>query len=144
MANICLMFGTKAPVETVMATLNTLEGLSKWWTPHTTGSTAKGGEILFRFPETGPDMRVLESTPNKVLWKCTNGPTEWIGTHLSFDVSERDGQTILMFKHADWAEEVPFFHFCSTKWALFLLSLRDYLETGQGRAFPNDIPVTHD
>jgi hypothetical protein len=27
------------------------------------------------------------------------------------------------------------------KWATFMLSLRDYLETGKGRPFPNDIQI---
>jgi hypothetical protein len=30
-----------------------------------------------------------------------------------------------VFKHANWKEPVEFMHHCSTKWATFLLNLRD-------------------
>ena len=30
---------------------------------------------------------------------------------------------------------------CSTKWATFLLSLRDLAETGQGRPAPHDLRI---
>jgi hypothetical protein len=32
-------------------------------------------------------------------------------------------------------------HFCSTKWATFLLSLRSLVETGKGAAWPNDVKL---
>jgi hypothetical protein len=38
--------------------------------------------------------------------------------------------------------EVGFTH-CSAKWAVFLLSLKEILETGQGKASPNDILIDH-
>jgi hypothetical protein len=36
--------------------------------------------------------------------------------------------------------EIVFTH-CSTKWAVFLLSLKEVLETEQGKASPNDILI---
>jgi hypothetical protein len=32
---------------------------------------------------------------------------------------------------------------CSTKWAVFLLSLKDYLETEIDKPFPHDIHINH-
>jgi hypothetical protein len=32
-------------------------------------------------------------------------------------------------------------HYCSTKWAVFLLSLKSLLETGKGRPAPNEIKL---
>jgi hypothetical protein len=32
-------------------------------------------------------------------------------------------------------------HHCSTKWATFLLSLRDDLESGKGRPAPRDVKI---
>ena len=141
MPNICLTFGTSAAPDKVMEMLNTIEGLSKWWTILTSGSTEEGGIIEFRFPDTGPDMKVIESAPDRVEWECTAGPDEWIGTRIHFDVSQKDGQTHLMFKHEGWAEEVPFFYHCSTKWAVFMVSLRNHLETGKGQPFTDDIQI---
>jgi len=141
MANICLTVGAKASAKNMMAGLNTLNGLKSWWTSDTTGDTSEGGTILFRFGGGGMDMKVLESTASKIVWECTGGPDEWIGTKVTFTIQEKDGESELMFKHAGWAEETPFHHHCSMKWASFLLSLKGYLETGKGRAFPNDIQI---
>jgi hypothetical protein len=33
-------------------------------------------------------------------------------------------------------------HHCSTKWALFLMSLKSLIDTGKGAAFPNDVHIT--
>ena len=32
-------------------------------------------------------------------------------------------------------------HHCSTKWAIFLMSLKSLVETGTGAAFPNDTKI---
>ena len=31
-------------------------------------------------------------------------------------------------------------HHCSTKWAIFLMSVKSLVETGKGAPFPNDTP----
>jgi len=143
MPHIRLMVGTNAPTSKIISALTTIEGLSKWWTSHTTESTDTNEIIQFRFPENGPDMRVIESTGSRVVWECINGVEEWVGTQIQFNIEEKDEQTFIMFKHANWAEETPFMYHCSTKWAVFLLSLKSYLETGKGQPFPHDIQITH-
>jgi hypothetical protein len=40
-----------------------------------------------------------------------------------------------------WKEAGPFFAQSSMQWATFLLSLRDYAETGQGRPFANHVRI---
>ena len=32
-------------------------------------------------------------------------------------------------------------HHCSTKWAVFLMSLKSLVETGKGDPYPNDIKI---
>ena len=74
-------------------------------------------------------------------WRCVSGPPEWVGTEVTFDLAWKDGQTIVLFKHADWKEPVEFMHHCSTKWATFLLSLRDQLEKSDGHPAPHDVKI---
>ncbi|HEX3992873.1 MAG TPA: hypothetical protein VHX39_17010, partial [Acetobacteraceae bacterium] len=69
------------------------------------------------------------------------GPEEWIGTKISFDLEQRGDWTIVLFKHTGWKQPVAFMHHCSTKWAVFLLSLKSLLETGKGTAWPNEIKL---
>lgn len=76
-----------------------------------------------------------------VRWTCLEGPAEWIGTTFSFELSEQDGQIILLFGHRGWKEPVEFMAHCSMKWAVFLLSLREYVETGSGKPSPYDLKI---
>ena len=34
-------------------------------------------------------------------------------------------------------------HHCSTKWAMFLMSLKSLVETGTGAPFPNDVHISN-
>jgi uncharacterized protein YndB with AHSA1/START domain len=126
----------------VYEALTTIEGLSAWWTTTTQGDNNIGGVLQFRFGNGGFDMKVLELDPaRRVLWQVVDGPEEWIGTKISFDLDQRDDRTIVLFKHAGWKESVEFTHHCSTKWAVFLLSLKSLLETGKGAPWPNEIKL---
>jgi len=123
--------------------LTTLKGLSGWWTTTTSGVGDKvGGVIEFRFNAGGFDMKVLELEPGKrVLWQVVDGPEEWMGTKVSFDIRQENDWTIVLFKHQGWKEPVEFMHHCSTKWAIFLLSLKSLLETGKGAPAPDEIKL---
>jgi uncharacterized protein YndB with AHSA1/START domain len=71
MADILHRIGIKSSSpEDVYAALTTLEGLPGWWERDTTGETALGGVIAFRFVPGGFDMKVAELVPGKkVLWE---------------------------------------------------------------------------
>ena len=126
-------------VDDVYKALATLEGLSAWWTSDTQGESKTGGVIRFRFGGRGFDTKVLELDPaRRVLWQVVDGPEEWLGTKIGFDLEQREDWTIVLFKHAGWKEPVEFMHHCSTKWGIFLLSLKSLLETGKGAAWPNE------
>ena len=135
--------GIKAPtLNDVYKALTTIEGLSGWWTSDTQGESKVGGVLQFRFYAGGFDMKVLELHPDRhVRWEVVDGPTEWIGTQVSFDLKQQGDWTIVLFKHQGWKEPVEFMHHCSTKWGTFLVSLKSLLETGEGAPFPNDIKI---
>jgi uncharacterized protein YndB with AHSA1/START domain len=132
---------TSSPNDVYQA-LTTLKGLSAWWTSTTEGESKVGGVLRFRFGNGGFDMKVLEADPSRrVLWQVVDGPEEWIGTKISFDLDQRGDWTIVLFKHEGWKEPVEFMHHCGTKWAVFLLSLKSLLETGKGSPWPNEIKL---
>jgi uncharacterized protein YndB with AHSA1/START domain len=150
MVDIVQRVGIKAPAAKVYAALSTIDGLAGWWTQATTGDTNVGGTIAFRFHRPsgeeigGFDMDVLELVPDqKVRWRVTGGPEEWVGTDIEFLLSRQDEHTIVMFGHRKWREEAEFMAHCSTKWATFLLSLRDLVETGKGKPAPNDLKISN-
>lgn len=148
MVDIVHRIGVKAPVSKVYAALSTVEGVASWWTRETAGDPRPGGALTFAFrTPTGEvlgtmEMDVLELKPNeKVRWRVRSGPPEWIGTELTFGLSQARDVTIVRFGHRNWREEVEFTAHCSTKWATFLLSLKDLLETGRGRPAPDDLKI---
>ena len=133
--------GIKSSLNDVYRALATLDGLAAWWTTDTQGESTSGGVIQFRFPEGGFDMKVLELRPERVLWEVVEGPEEWIGTTVSFDLKQEGDYAIILFKHQGWREPVEFMYHCSTKWATFLLSLKSLVETGKGAPSPNDVRI---
>ena len=127
----------------VYKALTRREGLSGWWTNNTQGEGNKvGGVLQFRFGAGGFDIKVIElHSPTHVLWEVVEGPEEWIGTKINWELSRDGDYTIVLFKHLGWKEPVEFMHHCSTKWAVFLMSLKSLLETGKGAPDPNDTKI---
>ena len=143
MPDILQRVGINASPDTVYRAITTIDGLAGWWTTDTRGETSLGAKIKFTFGEKGFfEMKILELKPSsQVLWEVVDGPSEWIGTKIRWDLKLEDGQTTILFKHKDWREPVEFMHHCSTKWAIFLMSLKSLVETGTGAAFPNDVKI---
>jgi uncharacterized protein YndB with AHSA1/START domain len=132
-----------ASVDEVYAALTTIDGLSGWWATDTTGDTELGGILKFRFIPGGFDIKVLELVPGKrVLWEVVDGPPEWIGTTIRWDLAQVEDWAIVLFAHEGWAEPVEFMYHCSTKWATFLVSLKQLVETGKGAPEPYDLQVS--
>ena len=132
----------KSSVSDVYKALTTPEGLAAWWTNDTRGDSEVGGLLEFRFSRGGFDMKVLELVPGKrVLWQVLDGPQEWIGTKIRWDLRQDDDYTIVNFTHEGWKKPVEFMHHCSTKWAIYLISLKSLVETGKGRPSPDDVRI---
>lgn len=132
-----------ASTDDVYAALTTIEGLSRWWATDTKGQTEVGGILEFRFAPGGFDMKVLELVPGeRVRWEVVDGPPEWIGTTIRWDLKEVDGWAIVLFAHEGWREPVEFMSHCSTKWATFLVSLKQLVETGTGAPEPYDLEIS--
>lgn len=147
MADILHRVGIKSSVDHVYKALATREGLAAWWTNNTQGESKVGELLQFRFSVDGSeiggfDMQVLELDPAKrVRWQVIDGPAEWIGTRISWELKQEDDYAVILFKHQGWKEPVEFMHHCSTKWAIFLMSLKSLLETGKGAPNPDDVKI---
>jgi hypothetical protein len=88
-------------------------------------------------------MEVVDLDPtHHIGWRCVQGPEEWAGTHLTFDLKPGDGETVLLFTHADWREPVEFMYHCSTDWAYFLLGLKAWLEGGEATPYPDNMKIS--
>jgi uncharacterized protein YndB with AHSA1/START domain len=149
MADIRHRVGITASREQVYQALATTEGLSRWWTRDTAGDPAVGGKLEFYFGQAEPGgvMEVTELGPGqRVAWRCVQGPDEWVGTAVTFSLSQTGdgpgGETVVLFTHAGWREPAEFMHHCSTKWAYFLLGLKAGLEGGSATPYPADMAIS--
>lgn len=147
MPDIVHRIGIHESPEDVHRALTTLPGLAGWWTEEVSGDPLRGGGLEFTFRTPAGDvvgamnMQVLSVEPEAVRWRVAGGPEDWIGTEITFETSVQDGQTILLFGHRNWAAQTESMAHCSMKWAVFLLSLRDLVETGKGRPSPGDLKI---
>jgi uncharacterized protein YndB with AHSA1/START domain len=146
MVDIIHRIGIKAPVSKVYAALSSAEGIAGWWTKETTVESRSGAlEVVFRSPD-GTEkgkmvFQLAQLSPNQVRWRFVAGPPEWLGTDVTFDLAQEGDNTIVIFGHRNWREAVEFMAHCSMKWATFLLSLRELVETGTGKPSPDDLKI---
>jgi uncharacterized protein YndB with AHSA1/START domain len=132
-----------APLDRVYAAIATKDGLSDWWTRDgVRGDTEEGSKVEFYFgqPEPAAVMEVTRSDPHgQVSWSCVGGADEWVGTRLTFELTPKDDETVVLFTHADWRDPSDFMAHCSARWAYFLLSLKSLVEKGKGTPSPEDL-----
>src|SRR5579872_824451 len=135
--------GINTPAQKVFAALSEESGLASWWTRNVKASPGVGSVHHFRFGDKGfSDMKVVELSPgHRVQWLCVDGAKEWIGTEITFDLREENSVTVLLFEQRGWKQPNEFMHFCSTKWASYLIGLKSFCETGKGTPYPDDIDI---
>ena len=146
MLEIIHRIGIACTPADVFGALTTDDGLSRWWTTDTSGAGDVDSVIEFRFNGMGPDFKVVELEKDALVrWRHSGEmPDAWIGTEVSFHLKAEGRQTYVLFSHSNWKERSEFMGHCSTKWGVFLLSLKEAIETGKGKPFPNDIHIDHD
>lgn len=148
MIDIIHRIGIKAPISKVYAAVSTVEGVAGWWTKDAVGESKRGGAVQVHFRSASGEaigkvaFDFIELNPsNEVRWRITSGPEEWVGTDVTFALSQDGDYTVILFGHRNWREAIEFTAHCSMKWATFLLSLRQFVETGTGRPAPNDLKI---
>jgi len=132
-----------APLDRVYSAIATKDGLSDWWTRDgVLGDSKEGSTVEFYFgqPEPAAVMEVTRLDPDgQVRWSCVGGADEWVGTKLTFELTPKDDETVVLFTHADWQDPSDFMAHCSARWAYFLLSLKSLVEAGKGTPSPEDL-----
>ncbi|SRR5579884_711835 len=139
--------GIKASPNAIYEALTETKQLARWWTSDTRGSGTKVGGILeFWFGDFCQKFKVVALQPGKLVrWKADTEETidQWAGTEVAFSLNPEKEQCYVHFSHSGWKSEGGMFPHCSTKWAVFMLSLKDLLEKGKGQPAPNSVPIEH-
>jgi Activator of Hsp90 ATPase homolog 1-like protein len=128
--------------DAVYDAITTASGLTGWWT-RTAGQGETGGALQFFMNTPEPLLiHVDQATrPSSVEWTVTDCPllTDWVGTRPVFSITPiGDDESEVHFQHVGLTSELECIDMCSRSWDHFMLSLRDYIETGVGSPLGSD------
>ena|SRR5688572_3975580 len=132
-SNIEHLVTIKVSAIKVYDALTTPEGLSEIWTTELSVKPQIDFINEFTFDKDTDKMRITELQPGKkVAWLVIESDPEWVGTVISFELSEKNNLTTVVLKQLGWKEVSDFYRFCNYHWGWFLYSLKHYCENGEG------------
>ena len=128
----------QAPEEAFDA-INNVRG---WWSGEIEGSADKlGDQFTYRYEDLHcSKQQVTVFVPGKkVVWLVLDGgpnfvkdKTEWKGTEITFEISQKGDKTEVRFTHLGLVPEFECFSECSNAWGSYIKgSLRDLITTGK-------------
>ncbi|HKT31002.1 MAG TPA: SRPBCC domain-containing protein [Gammaproteobacteria bacterium] len=143
MADILHLIKINDTREKAYQAIAAVEGVRNWWTRDADLDTRLGGRGEFRFAngKRVTKVEIEELKPStRVAWKVLSAPIPtWAKTIIEFELNAEDGGTALRFAHRGFEHADDLFAYSATAWAYFLVSLKEYLETGKGMPHPDDV-----
>jgi hypothetical protein len=141
--------------QTMKQAFNAINDVRGWWSEEIEGSTDKlNDEFTYHYEDVHScKMKIIEFIPDrKVVWlvmenhfKFTRDKTEWIGTKINFEISEKDGKTQIQLTHLGLVPEYECYDICQKAWTSYMQnSLRSLITTGKGQPNGKDKPQTED
>ena len=123
---------------------NAINNVRGWWSEEIEGGTQKfNDEFKYHYEDAHRcKMKLIEVVPNKkVVWlvlenyfNFTKDKSEWTGTKIIFDISEKNNKTQIRFTHQGLVPEYECFDVCSNAWTHYIQqSLRSLITTGKGQ-----------
>jgi len=130
----------QSPEEVFRAVTN----VRGWWSEEIEGGTEKlNDEFTYHFEDIHRcKMKLIEVVPEKkMVWlvmdnyfKFTRDKSEWKGTKVIFEISQKDNKTLLRMTHKGLVPEYECFEICRDAWTNYIQnSLRNLIATGNGQ-----------
>lgn len=129
----------KASPSAIYTALTDPKLLAKWWIPDTRGESRVGGMLEFWIGNSCQRMKVLALEANRLVsWSAADQePADWAKTEIAFEIRPDREKCWVRFCHAGLRADMQRLPYYSMSWAVFLLSLKELMETGKGFPFPN-------
>ena len=146
MLNTRHFIGAKTTKQAMFQAISTTEGLEKWWATSAKGKPHVGETVELHFAGiTTLKFKYKEMIPQeKLVLTCIEGFKAWQGTVLTHEIEEKDNQVFLTHIHSNIdPHDLEAFTYFSTKWTIYLLSLKSFLEKGKGTPSPTEIKLYH-
>ncbi len=139
---------TIAVDQTPEAAFEAINNARGWWTGEITGDTDQlGEEFTYNVPGVHwCKMKITEFVPGKkVVWHVldsnliyTKAKNEWNGTNITFDISQKDGKTLVHFTHFGLVPAYECYNDCAEVWGeLVKDNLRKLIATGDDQPSPS-------
>jgi hypothetical protein len=130
--------------QTPKEVFDAVNNVRGWWSERIDGGTDQlNDEFTYQRWELHKcTMKLIEVIPNKkVVWlvldnyfSFTADKTEWVGTKIEFDISEKDGKTQLRFTHWGLVPAYECYDICFEAWTGYIQgSLQSLITTGKGQ-----------
>ncbi len=124
-----------ATPHSVFNALTQQDEIAHWWANEARVKPEVGslGEFRFRPPAGDLQFEVAElDQDEKVSWISRQGPPQWTGTSVTWQLTPVHNGTKLVFTHDGFAQVDEAYEQTRGNWEYFLGSLKSYLETGKG------------
>jgi len=131
--------------QTPMEAFDAINNVRAWWPGEIEGNTTKlHDEFIYRYKKIHySKQKLVEVIPaKKVVWLVTDSSlnfvenkSEWTGTKIIFEISEKDNKTQIRFTHLGLVPKNECFDSCSNAWSdIIRKGLRGLITTGKGQA----------
>lgn len=141
--------------QTRTEAFNAINNVRGWWSEEIEGDTDQlNAEFKYHYEDVHlSQMKIIELVPDqKVVWfvmdnyfKFIEDKTEWNGTKIVFDISEKNNQTEVRFTHVGLVPEYECFEVCKSAWTNYIQnSLRNLISTGKGNPNATGKPQTEE
>jgi len=133
-------FLVKENPDDVFAAISDVRG---WWSGEIEGRTDTLGEqFTYRYEDIHHStQQITAMVPGKkISWHICDAylafihdPTEWVGTDITFEITDLGEQTEMRFTHVGLNPDVECFDTCSNAWGFYInTSLRNLITSGTG------------
>jgi|SRR6266849_3905503 len=132
--------------EEAFAAINNVRG---WWSGNIEGRTDRlGAEFTYRYEDVHySKQKITELVPGKkVVWNVLDSylsfvkdKTEWNGTKVIFEISEKADKTEVRLTHLGLVPEYECYDSCTDAWRGYIRgSLRGFITKGKGQPNPKE------
>jgi Activator of Hsp90 ATPase homolog 1-like protein len=139
--NFRATFSVDQSPEEVFNAINNVRG---WWSGEVEGDTDKpGAEFTYRYQDVHRSKQKITEfiAGKKVVWHVLDSQlsfvkhkSEWTGTDIVFEISEKEDTTEVRFTHVGLVPEYECYGSCSNAWsALVGRNLRNLIMTGKAQ-----------
>lgn len=138
--------------ETPNAVFNAINNVRGWWSENIDGGTAQlNDEFTYQFKDIHKcTMKLIEVIPDeKVVWlvldnffNFTKDKTEWTGTKIEFNISQKENKTQVYFVHKGLVPAYECYDICFDSWNGYIKkSLVSLITMGKGTPNPRETVI---